>query len=885
MPSDPHQPLRDDVRLLGRLLGDTLRTTAGDDLYEAVECVRALAKGARQGDRGDLASLETTLSEMTLPTARDVARAFAHFLTLANIAEQHHRVRRKRDYARRSGPPQRASFADGIARLLGTDIAPTAVLAGICDLRVEVVFTAHPTEVVRRTLRQLHRRIANLLAEQDRTDLTSDEHQEIVTGLRREITAAWLTDEVQHQRPTPIDEVKWGLVFFEQTVWDAVPRAVRHLDTALRAATDLALPNEIAPVTFGSWIGGDRDGNPNVTPDVTRRACLLARWMAADLYLHEVTALRAELSMRSASDELRALVGDEPEPYRALLRTLCDRLRSTRDAVETSLEGRDPGPSDIRPLWDASELAETLRVCHRSLEATGAGIVAQGRLLDLMRRVAAFGLTLVRLDLRQESGRHTAAIDAISIAMGDGSFAHRDEAARLEFLLRHLEDDGRHIRSTIEEASFTGDVMDVLDTFRVAASVPDGSLGAYVISMAAEPSDILAVELLQLVAGVDPPLRVVPLFETVGDLQGAAAAMSRLLDIPWYAKRIAKRQEVMLGYSDSAKDGGRLASSWELYQAQEALVAVCKSRGVHLTLFHGRGGSVGRGGGPTHLAIQSQPPGSIDGSLRVTEQGEMIESKFGLPGIADRTLEVYITAALEATLAPGDDPAPQWRARMDELADRSRERFRATVYERPEFLEYFASATPVDELADLNIGSRPARRPGKTGVTGLRAIPWVFAWTQTRLMLPGWLGVGDALGASIGAGHLEELQQMYREWPFFQSTLDLIEMVLAKTSPTITARYIERLVAPERQAIGEELETRRADTAATLLTVTEHTELIEDNPVLRRSIDVRNPYVDPINIVQVELLRRLRNQGEDASLVEAIAITVNGIAAGMRNTG
>jgi phosphoenolpyruvate carboxylase len=887
VPHDPHRPLRDDVRLLGALLGEALRAIEGAPLFEAVEAVRALAKRARGGSTEDLEALERTLTRLPVPAALTVARAFSHFLALANIAEQHHRIRRRRDYERDpTAAPQRATFAETIGRLLAAGVTPEALHATIAGLRIELVLTAHPTEVVRRSIRQTHRRVADLLAQRDRTDLTPPELALVIDDLRRAIVALWKTDEVTRRRPSPLDEVRWGLVAFEQTLWDAVPAALRALDRALFEATGASLPPEAAPIQFGSWMGGDRDGNPNVTPDVTRRACLLARWEAADLYHREVSVLRGELSMRDASAELRQRASGAEEPYRALFEEIRDRLAATRSAIECELEGRDPPAGAPPPYGNREELAELLRLTHRSLEETGAGVVARGRLLDLRRRVACFGLTLVRLDLRQEASRHADAVDAVARRLGEDSYLELDEPARQEFLLRRLERGWSAATSAVADPhAFAPAARDVLETLRAAARLPADSLGAYVISMARAPSDVLAAELLQSAAGVEPPLRVVPLFETVADLKGAGGTLRALLALPWYRRRAAGGQEVMIGYSDSAKDGGRLAASWELYQAQEALAEVCRDAGVPLTLFHGRGGTVGRGGGPTHLAIRSQPPASTAGSLRVTEQGEMVDAKFGLPGIAVRTLELYVTAMLEANLLPAPAPAPQWRTMMDHLAERSRRVYRGLVYQRPDFLPYFHLATPVRELAHLNTGSRPARRAGDPGVAGLRAIPWVFAWTQTRSMLPAWLGVGSALAAAIADGQLNELRRMYREWPFFTSTLDLFEMVLAKASPDITARYDERLVPEAEQAIGAELRTALAETTTTLLAVTGHDQLLAENPVLRRSIDVRNPYVDPINIVQIEVLRRLRADGPTPQLTDALAVCVNGVAAGMRNTG
>ncbi len=884
--ASPHAPLHADVRLLGELLGATLREQEGDALFETVERVRVLAKDAR-GGRVAREELTRTLQALSTPQSLTVARAFAHFLGLANIAEQHHRIRRRRDYLRTPDqPPQRGSLTESFRRLLGAGVTPEELHAAVGSLHVELVITAHPTEVVRRTVRRTQRRIAELLGERDRTDLTPGEREELTRALAAEVTSLWLTNEVRRQAPTPFDEVKWGLVSFEGTLWDAVPRSLREIDRALQMATGHGLPLSAAPLRFGSWIGGDRDGNPNVTPLVTAQAVMLARWMAVDLYRQEIKSLRSELSMGRANGELRGRVGSAPEPYRALLKPVVARLLVMRDRMTALLESGSPYTPHPDDYADAAELAEPLQLCYRSLHETGAARVADGRLLDILRRIPSFGISLAPLDLRQEAGRHTEALDAITTAAGLGSYRAWDERARQEFLQGELSGaTGVIAEAFATGARFSDDVDDALDTFRTAATLPRDALGAYVISMAARPSDMLAVCALQEGAGLAPPLRVVPLFETVDDLQHAAAIVEALLLLPWYRERVGGAMEVMIGYSDSAKDGGRLAAAWELYAAQERLVAVARKQGVRLTLFHGRGGSVGRGGGPTHLAIQSQPPGSIDGTIRVTEQGEMVDAKFGLPAIADRTLEVYTTATLEASLLEPLAVPEAWRVRMQALADASRAHFRSIVYDRPEFIEYFRTATPELELGQLRTGSRPARRRSVGGVESLRAIPWVFAWTQTRLLLASWLGVGAALDQALGAGHATELRAMYQGWPFFRSTLDLIEMVVAKASPDIAAVYDEVLVPPHLQPIGVELREDLARTERVLLQVTGHEHLLEENPVLRRSIDVRNPYVDPINLVQAEVLSRLREPGADPGLFEAFLSTVNGVAAGMRNTG
>ena len=879
---DPHSPLRDDVRLLGKLLGETLRTHGGTGVFETVERVRMLSKASRaDGEEGKFNELASLLSQLPVASATPLARAFAHFLNLANVAEQHHRIRRRRAYlADPKSPPQAGSCRETFARLTSGAIGPQDLFDAICKLRIELVLTAHPTEVSRRTLIHKYNRVAELLAARDHVDLTVPEREEVLDALRREIVSAWETDEVRHDRPSPLDEVRGGLIVFEQSLWQAVPAFLRSVDTALQQVSGRSLPLDVAPLRFGSWIGGDRDGNPNVTPEVTRKACLLSRWQAADLYLPEINALRTELSMSRASPELIERTGDTHEPYRVLLREVRNRLVATRDWTEAALREDLSPPAEV--CLEAEALLDPLRLCYRSLVGTGDEVIANGRLADLLRRVATFGVTLARLDIRQESDRHTAALAAITVARGLGSYAEWDEQRRVDFLVGELSTSTPLIPADFSPAP---DDADVFDTFGMIARIPHESLGAYVITMTHRASDILAVQLLQRTMGVKQPLRIVPLFETADDLRRAPEVVARVLEVPAYRNTIENRQEVMVGYSDSSKDVGRLSAAWELYKAQEAIIQACRERGVDVTLFHGRGGSVGRGGGPTYLALQSQPSGSIGGTLRVTEQGEMIQALFGLPGIATRTMEVYTSGTLDAWLTPVPAPAAEWRACMDRLCADGAQAYRSYVYDRPEFIEYFRTATPLPELEHLNIGSRPARRKKSGGIETLRAIPWQFAWTQTRLILGAWLGTEEALERSFARGEHDLLRHMYREWPHFRSVMDLTAMVLAKTDTRIAAEYERRLAPDHLQPLGADLRERLARAIRATLDVSGHQDLLEENQVLRRSINVRNPYVDPINLVQIEVLRRMRCGEADDQLRDAFVVTVNGIAAGMRNAG
>ena len=886
--SDAERPLRMDVRVLGDLLGEVLRNHAGTDIFDTVERIRHAGKALRDVEPGeghaDLSHLYEMIAQLPTAHAQVVARAFSMFLTLANVAEERHKVRLRRLSQTRaalgeaSSEPRLDSCSDSFARLRAAGLSAEQVYTSVVAQHVEFVLTAHPTQVVRRTLLNKYNRIAEAIRDGDREDLIPDEQQAVRSELRREISIIWHTDELHRQRPTPLDEVRGGMAVLEQSLWYAVPSFLRRLDRALHNISGRGLPLSARPIRFGSWMGGDRDGNPNVTAQVTRTAVQLSTWTAVDLIHNEVDALCQEFSMDAATEELREIAGAVREPYRALLRTVRSRLLHTRRSIEAELEGKPPPTAEI--YRTANEILEPLLLTRKSLCETGQQVVADGRLLDLIRRLHCFGLHMAPLDIRQESSRHSDTIDAITRNLDLGSYCEWSEPQRLDFLIKELNSKRPLIGHGFR---FGDDVREVLDTFRELTTLPSAALGAYVISMAKRASDVLAVELLQREVGVPEPLRVVPLFETIADLRNSHDVISSLLKIPWYRDRIDGRLEVMIGYSDSAKDGGRLAAAWELYRAQERLVVLCKEQGVHLTLFHGRGGTIGRGGGPTHLAILSQPAGSIDGALRVTEQGEMIQWKFGTPEIAERTFEVYTNATLEASLRPPAAPSEAFRGRMDALAKRSLDAYRE-VTRHPDFVPYFRAATPEIELGSLQIGSRPARRRAGGGIESLRAIPWIFAWTQTRSHLPAWLGIETALGEAIEAGQLGELQAMVEQWPFFRSILSLVELSLAKADETIAAHYEEVLSSPELAPIGADVRARLLRVRKVLLQVLEQNELLERTPQLRNSLRLRRAYLDPINLIQVELLKRQR-VSDSEELQDALLATVNGIAAGLKNTG
>ncbi|QKS82770.1 phosphoenolpyruvate carboxylase [Pseudomonas bijieensis] len=869
--------LREDVHLLGELLGNTIREQYGDTFLDKIEQIR---KGAKADRRGSVdAELSASLNQLSEDELLPVARAFNQFLNLANIAEQYQLIHRREES--QPQPFEARVLPELLARLRAEGHGAEALARQLGRLEIELVLTAHPTEVARRTLIQKYDAIAAQLAAQDHRDLTSAERAQIHERLQRLIAEAWHTEEIRRTRPTPVDEAKWGFAVIEHSLWQAIPNYLRKADQALHAATGLRLPLEAAPIRFASWMGGDRDGNPNVTAAVTREVLLLARWMAADLYLRDVDQLAAELSMQHASEALRAQAGDSAEPYRAVLKQLRERLRATRNWAHASLTVATPPGADV--LQHNRELLDPLELCYHSLHECGMGVIADGPLLDCLRRAVTFGLFLVRLDVRQDSTRHTAAMTEITDYLGLGRFEDWNEEQRISFLLEELNN-----RRPLLPAHFkpSADTAEVLATCREVAAAPAASLGSYVISMAGAASDVLAVQLLLKEAGVLRPMRVVPLFETLADLDNAGPVIERLLRLPGYRSRLQGPQEVMIGYSDSAKDAGTTAAAWAQYRAQERLVDICREQQVELLLFHGRGGTVGRGGGPAHAAILSQPPGSVAGRFRTTEQGEMIRFKFGLPDIAEQNLNLYLAAVLEATLLPPPPPTPQWRHLMDELAADGVSAYRAVVRENPQFVEYFRQSTPEQELGRLPLGSRPAKRRAG-GIESLRAIPWIFGWTQTRLMLPAWLGWETALSKALERGEGELLGQMREQWPFFRTRIDMLEMVLAKADADIARSYDERLVEPGLLSLGAHLRDLLSQACSVVLGLTGQSQLLAHSPATLEFIRLRNTYLDPLHLLQAELLARSRQQdGAQGSPVEqALLVSVAGIAAGLRNTG
>jgi phosphoenolpyruvate carboxylase len=870
--SDPAEALRRDVSMLGEILGEVLVEQEGRALFECEESIRALSKGRRAAEgrarasatsalRGAIGSLGTDLAER-------VARAFAHYFQVVNLAEQHHRVRRYRDYAR-AGTPAAGSLPT-IAPLLAqraTRERMESLLARTC---IELVFTAHPTEAQRRTVLDRHRRIAELLEAHDQDRAIPSEAAACLRALREEITILWQTDEIRRARPRVGDEVKNTLFYLEEILYPLVP----ELQATVEAALAAAYPEPIACpplVSFGSWVGTDMDGNPNVTPDLAIDTALAQAARAVALHRREVDRLGARLSQSTrrvgASPELLARVGADGagEPYRAMLSAMSARLAATRDAFVAVRAGKEPDAGASR--YESSEaLRDDLALLERSLAANRGEHAGLAQVRGVQAQVDVFGFHLAKLDVRVPAAWVRAAVD------GDRA---------------------------IDDAPGTK-AMRALAAMRARASRASGE--SFILSMTRGKDDLLAALVLARATGLydegagRADVSIVPLFETLADLDRAPDEMDAALRDPAFSRYVrarGARVEVMVGYSDSNKDAGILASSFALYRAQRRLVEIEARHGVAIKVFHGRGGSIGRGGGPSRRAIESLPPGSIDGRFKLTEQGEVLGWKYLLPAIAERNLELTVAGVLRASVAseyPGEAELAEYEDAFAIAANASLEAYRALVG-HPRFVEYFEQSTPLAEIGALPLGSRPARRTGRASIGDLRAIPWVFAWTQSRQMVPGWFGAGRALRALVRHRGLAFVRRMRERWPFFATTLDAVAAALAIADMPIAAEYASLvedrdLARTMFRAIA--LDHGRAVKA--VCRIVDRASILAHQPTLARSIELRNPYVDPLSFIQLELLRRKRalaRRGEAVpeDLERAILLTINGVAAGLRNTG
>ncbi len=912
MIEDKDAPLREDIRLLGRILGDTVRQQQGEAVFDLVERIRQLSvRFHRDDDSVARQELEKLLDSLSPYQATQVIRAFSYFSLLANIAEDQHHIRRNRKHQLAGSTLRSGSVAHAINEVLATH-SPQAVVDFFKRAQINPVLTAHPTEVQRRSILNCQMQIARLLDARDRTVLTPEESAENAEGLRQAILSLWQTRMLRDVRLSVLDEVDNGLSYHRSTFLHEVPRLYGYVEDLLAQKTPNA--SNLPPfLEVGSWIGGDRDGNPFVTAPILAQTIKSQACVLMEHYLNELTWLRTELSLAerlaTPSDGVRKLAeeanDDSPhrsdEPYRRAVTGIYARLAASAKALTGESVLRPP-KHEAPAYPDAAAFAADLDTLHHSLEANGSALLTRGRLRKLRHTVRASGFHLATIDLRQNSDVHERVVaELFHAAQPEIDYLALSEEARVALLVKELES-VRPLYSNF--VNYSEECATEMAIFRAARDIHlrfgKSAIRNYIISMATNVSDLLEVALLAREAGLLRPaekaldINIIPLFETIEDLQAAHVVMDAVFNLPLYQQWLQSRgmlQEVMLGYSDSNKDGGFLTSGWELFKAEQALVEVFKRHQIQIRLFHGRGGSVGRGGGPSYQAILAQPPGAVDAQIRLTEQGEVISAKYANPEVGRRNLEVLVAATLEASLIPEKHPLPEpeFETAMQTLSDLAFNAYRRLVYETPGFETYFWQSTVITEIAALNIGSRPASRKKSTQIEDLRAIPWVFSWAQCRLMLPGWYGFGSAVKAYIaehGQAGLERLQRMYREWPFFATTLSNMDMVLSKSDLRIATRYAA-LVKDEklREQIFSCISREWHDTVELLLKVSQRSELLEDNTPLRRSIRNRFPYLDPLNHVQVELLNRYRGGQVDERLRQALHLSINGVATALRNSG
>ena len=890
--------LRSDIRRLGHQLGQTLVRQHGQPLLDLVEKVRTLSRHLRQTGPDPVAAKELAelLQGLDVDQAALLVRAFTTYFHIANVAEQVHRI----DDLDATKTKLSNRFGATIRGLTNAGIEPDEIVALVNRAELTPVFTAHPTEATRRSILSKLATIAELL--EQRQDETRDEawKQRIDRRIDELIDAIWQTDELRHERPDPIEEARFVLYYLTRTIQESMPDLLDDVAAALRSIGGELDPGH-APIRFGSWVGGDRDGNPNVSPETTRAVLSEQRKRALGILSDEIRSLADELSMstrvvgvssellevvaadKEAFDDVLAAV-NSAEPYRLRCAVMRQRLLESAQVP--------PGP---RGYESSADFDDDLGLIDASLRENGGGLQADGGVAKVRRLLSVIGFHLAALDIREHSALHHRTLEGPFAALGVG-YAEASEEERSSLLSAELDS-----RRALQPPG--GIATGTLGLFRTLREILDRDgdevIGSYIISATSTVADILApVVLAREVGLVDVPagvarLRFVPLFETIDDLRSIATTLGALFDVPAYRRLLDLQdstQEVMVGYSDSNKDGGITTAQWEIHKALRAMRDLSQETGVEIRVFHGRGGSIGRGGGPTHAAILSQPNGVLKGRVRVTEQGEVIADKYGLPRLAHRNLDLALSALVDASLAHrkprhDEESVRRWYSIMDLISESAYEEYRKFV-ETPGLVEYFTASTPVEELAGMNIGSRPARRSGSTsGISDLRAIPWVFGWTQSRQIIPGWFGVGSGLQAAQRAGFSEELKKMHDEWHFFRTFVSNVEMTLVKTDLSITRHYVETLVDPKLHHLFEHIEDQLQLTADQIREIT-GADPLPGQPILSRTLAVRDAYLDPINALQAELLRRARTESNPSeSLRRGLLLSINGIAAGMRNTG
>ncbi|MDA8926894.1 phosphoenolpyruvate carboxylase [Candidatus Pelagibacter sp.] len=885
----PTKLLREDIRFLGTFLGKVIKDQEGEAFFKIVERLRLLSKNTLLDKQKSKVFLKISKEIKKLPPELTfkITRAFLHILNLMNLAESLDASRKLNEHNNPhfKNKNQNLFIEDIIEGLFkNKSISNSKIYEQAKNLDIGIVLTAHPTEVKRRTLIQKYANLIDLMEQRHLYKKYPSKVVEIDRKLYTEITIIWKTDELKRSKPSPLDEARWGLAIIEDSLWDTIPKVYKRLNDIFRKNLNKDLPRGFNPIQFGSWMGGDRDGNPNVTAQVTKKVILFSRWQAAKLYEKELTKLIQDLSMKECSPKIKKITGKTFEPYRVYLRPIRDKIRSTYKIIENHLNNYEPLKED-ELLQDKNEILKPLRDIRESLNSNNSQHIANSDLLDLIRRVRCFGINLARLDIRQESSRHERLLNEILKKKSKINYSNLNEQKKIS-LLNNLIKQKKYFLNKLN--IINKENKEVWDTFKQISKEPAQCLGAYVISMTSKASDILSVYFLQKQAQTKNLLRVVPLFETLDDLKNAKDVMENLFKLSWYRKLINHQQEVMIGYSDSSKDAGKLSASWHQYKLQEELRDLAKKYKIDLVFFHGRGGSAGRGGGPIQATLKSQPSNTVNGKIRITDQGEVIQQKYGYKPLAEYNLCSYIGAVMDASLNPPPRSKKNWRNLIEKMSEISTSAYRKNLNQSEDFIRYFKTVTPHKSLGKLAIGSRPTKRKNIDNIQSLRAIPWVFAWTQIRLMLPAWLGTTEALRYGSIKKYSKTLTDMEKNWPYFVSTMDILDMVISKVDPEISIIYENNLADDALKRIGKKLRFQ-FDALVKLHNKITPKEVTKERKEFRKALFIRNNYTEMLNILQASIMNKINNRKykkqDKKFLNDALMTSIAGISAAMKNTG
>ena len=885
----PTKLLREDIRLLGTFLGRVIRDQEGLTFYKIVERLRLLSKNTLLDKNKSKVFLKVSKEVKKLKPKNifRVTRSFSHILNLMNLAESLDASRKLNEYENPyfKNKNQNIFIEDIIKNLFkNRNISNNKIYKQATKLDIGIVLTAHPTEVKRRTLIQKYANLIELMEQRHLYKKYPSKILEIDRKIYTEITVIWKTDELKRSKPSPLDEAKWGLAVIEDSLWDTIPKVYKRLNDIFRKNLGKDLPRGYNPIQFGSWMGGDRDGNPNVTAEVTKKVILFSRWQAAKLYEKELTKLIQDLSMKECSPKIKKITGNSFEPYRVYLRPIRDKIRLTYQLIEKHLNN-NKSLNENKLLKDKNEILKPLREVRESLNLNRGQHIANADLLDLIRRVRCFGINLARLDIRQESSRHQKLIADVLNKKYKINFSSLSESKKINLLNLLIKQKKYFINNLKIKHK---DNKEVWNTFKQISKEPEQCMGAYVISMTSKASDILSVYFLQKQAETKNLLRVVPLFETLDDLKNAKSVMENIFKLSWYRRLINHKQEVMIGYSDSSKDAGKLSASWHQYKLQEELRNLAKKYKIDLVFFHGRGGSAGRGGGPIQATLKSQPANTVNGKIRITDQGEVIQQKYGYKPLAEYNLCSYIGAVMDASLNPPPKSKKNWRELIEKMSEIATSSYRKNLNQSEDFIRYFKTVTPHKSLGKLAIGSRPAKRKNVDNIQSLRAIPWVFAWTQIRLMLPAWLGTTEALRYGSIKKFSKTLTDMEKNWPYFVSTMDILDMVITKVDPEISIIYENNLADSALKRIGKKLRFQ-FDALVKLHNKITPKEVFKERKEFRKALFIRNNYTETLNILQATIMNKINNNKykklDKKFLDDALMTSIAGISAAMKNTG